>query len=158
IVPLPNADGVWIAPSHLSRPELLKDDDLQQKVTALDQHAEPWATTLALDNALRSSYEEQKPADIASATAKFMAQVRTSPDYMDDFTRRLDLWNTHTKPFQMSAWIYFVAFGAYVIMLAMARRRRPPTQDSGNGSFSDGRTEEYAPGAREYMSKELKSI
>jgi cytochrome c-type biogenesis protein CcsB len=158
IVPLPNTDGTWIAPSHLARPELLRDEELQQKVSTLDAHAEPWASTLSLDAALRDSFESQKPADIATATAAFLGKARASTDYMDDFTRRLDLWNTHTKPFQKSAWIYFLAFGAYVITLALAKRRHPPVDGEGTTSYTDGRTEEYAPGARDYMGKELNPI
>lgn len=159
IVPLPNSDGVWIAPSHLSRPELLRDEDLQHKVSQIDPHAEPWASTLKLDAALKAAFEEQKPEGVAAASSTFLARMRATPDYLDDFHRKLDLWNTRTKPFQMSAWIYFLAFAAYVITLSLARRRGAPPDGPGEAApIVDGRTEEYAPGAREYMGKELNAF
>ncbi|MGI8906516.1 MAG: c-type cytochrome biogenesis protein CcsB [Candidatus Sumerlaeaceae bacterium] len=157
IVPLPNSEGVWLAPSHFSRPDLLRDEDLQHRVSTLDPKAEPWASTLALDAALREAYEAQKPDQITSATAGFLGKITSNPEYMSNFVRRLDFWNTRIKPFQKAAWIYFAAFAVFLTAMAIARRRMPPPSDQTH-AFPDGRTEDYAPGAREYMGKEPNPI
>lgn len=158
IAPLPNSDGVWLAPTHFSRPDLLRDEELQQRVSKLDTKAEPWASTLVLDEALKAAYEEQKPERVAAASTQLLRQLKNNPDYLDSFRLKLDLWNSDFRPFKKSGWIFFAAFLSFLISMAIARRKQGPTEGGPSAAYPDGRTEEYAPGARDYMGKELNPI
>lgn len=152
LVPLANSDGFWLAPIHLQNPALLRNPELEKQVAALNTSEEPFASVLQLDTSLKAAFDEQKAENLGPAVAGALANLEATPGYMSGKVRALDFWNTRVKPFQKSSWLFFAAFVGFLVYMLTAKKN--VRRDGSDGHLPDpvdGRTEEYAPGAREYM-------
>jgi cytochrome c-type biogenesis protein CcsB len=123
IVPLPNAEGSWVAPTQIENPDLAGDEKIAAKIVKLDLNTEPYASVMALHAALKQAFDEQKPGKIAGSVTAALANLNDNPDYMPPFKRTLDYWNTIIKPFHLSAILYLLAF---LLFLAYLIRQKAP--------------------------------
>lgn len=147
LVPMTGKPDVWIAPSHLARPELLVgvDADLAKDVAALDRSSQPYKALMELDGALKSAYFQQETEPLAAATTQFLAEADQFPGYISPLKRKMDYLQTKLHPFKRSGQLFMLSFFAFLAYLLLLRKKRADYKNSGGGggALVDGRTEEY---------------
>jgi len=150
LVPMAGKPDVWISPLNLERPELLTavDGDLARDVAAIDKSQQPYKALMTLDAALKETYDEKKPQQLASATSTFLAAADDTAGYMTPLKRKMDYIQTAVHPFKRSAQLFMLAFFVFLAYLLMLRKKRSDYDSqsggqNGGGGLVDGRMEEY---------------
>ncbi len=160
IVPMAGNPGVWLAPLHLERPELLTgmDETLARDVAGLDKKVQPYKELMSLDTALKDAFNVKKTDGLAASTGAFLAAAENADGYMSPLKRQMDYLQTTIHPFKRSAQLFMLAFFGFLIYLALLRRQRGPAprndEPRGQG-LVDGRAEEYSPGGKDSVTSPM---
>ncbi|MBX7246319.1 MAG: c-type cytochrome biogenesis protein CcsB [Candidatus Sumerlaeaceae bacterium] len=117
IAPVGDEAGNWVSPSMIEHPETAPDEAIAQRLQMADTKAEPWASVLALNAALKKAYDDKDPADVASTTKWMVERLGDMPAYMPDHLRALDHINTVWHPFGKASLLYGISFFIFLAYL-----------------------------------------
>lgn len=131
------AKGVWVAPIHLRRPELIQDAALRAEVERLDVSAGPFAAAVKLEGAVTKALDARETDGLAPLSAAMIDVTKSLPDGMPDWMRNLDHWNTRIHPFQKAAWASMLAFFAFLVHLKSSAAPKAGAGGDGGLAASD---------------------